>query len=144
MNRIALTLLSAIIATGAAASPAPAADTYAINWYSIDGGGGLSSGGAYDVAGTAAQPDAGPQMTGGAYTIVGGFWLAAGAATTSCTGDVNADGLVNVTDLLDLLATWGACGNPDACAADFAPAGGDGLVNVTDLLDLLAAWGPCP
>ncbi|MCH7547080.1 MAG: hypothetical protein IID30_11840 [Planctomycetes bacterium] len=50
------------------------------------------------------------------------------------------NGLVNVTDLLQLLATWGS---PDA-ACDIAPPGGDGVVNVSDLLLVLASWGDCP
>lgn len=40
---------------------------------SIDGGGGLSSAGAYTLAGTAGQPDAG-SLSGGKYTLDGGLW----------------------------------------------------------------------
>jgi len=58
-----------------------------------------------------------------------------------CAADITGnDGLVNVFDLLDLLAAWGMCADPDDCPADLTS---DGLVNVFDLLDLLAAWGPC-
>jgi hypothetical protein len=46
---------------------------YSIDWYSINGGGGTSSGGPYSVTGTIGQPDAGI-MSGGSYTLVGGFW----------------------------------------------------------------------
>lgn len=46
---------------------------YAINWFTMDAGGGQSAGGAYTLAGTTGQPDAGVQ-SGGAYTLVGGFW----------------------------------------------------------------------
>jgi hypothetical protein len=51
--------------------------------------------------------------------------------------DLNADGSVNVNDLLILIAAWGPC---DGCDADF---NADGNVNVNDLLVLIAAWGPC-
>lgn len=51
-------------------------------------------------------------------------------------GDVDLDGMVNVTDLLKLLAAWGARAPGDA-PADFNH---DGLVNVTDLLTLLGNW----
>ena len=51
-------------------------------------------------------------------------------------GDVNLDGSVNVTDLLLLLAGWGARAPGDP-PADF---NNDDLVNVTDLLTLLANW----
>jgi hypothetical protein len=55
---------------------------YSINWYSIDGGGGTSTGGVYSVSGTIGQPDAGPAMTGGPYSLQGGFWAAAVAVQT--------------------------------------------------------------
>jgi hypothetical protein len=51
------------------------AQTYAIDWFSIDGGGGTSSGGAFSLSGTIGQPDANPQlMTGGNFSLTGGFW----------------------------------------------------------------------
>jgi hypothetical protein len=49
------------------------AQNYSIDWFSIDGGGGTSTGGVYSVTGTIGQPDAG-HMSGGNYTIDGGFW----------------------------------------------------------------------
>src|SRR4029453_11581019 len=58
------------------------AQTYAINWYTIDGGGGTSTGGVYSVTGTIGQPDAG-KMTGGNYTIDGGFWGIIAAVQTA-------------------------------------------------------------
>lgn len=54
-----------------------------------------------------------------------------------CPADIDGDGMVNVTDLLALLAVWGP--NPQI-PADI---NGDGQVDVQDLLELLAAWGPC-
>lgn len=48
---------------------------YAIDWHTIDGGGGTSTGGAYAVSGTIGQPDANPvQMSGGSFALDGGFW----------------------------------------------------------------------
>jgi hypothetical protein len=47
---------------------------YSIDWYTIDGGGGTSTGGVYSVTGTIGQPDAGALMSGGDYTLQGGFW----------------------------------------------------------------------
>jgi hypothetical protein len=49
------------------------AQSYGITWWTIDGGGGTSTGGGYTLSGTIGQPDAGT-MTGGSYTLVGGFW----------------------------------------------------------------------
>jgi hypothetical protein len=47
---------------------------YSINWYKIAGGGGVSTSGTYQVSGTIGQPDASRAMTGGAYSLAGGFW----------------------------------------------------------------------
>jgi hypothetical protein len=47
---------------------------YSIDWSTIDGGGGTSTGGVYSVTGTIGQPDAGVAMTGGNYSLTGGFW----------------------------------------------------------------------
>ena len=47
--------------------------SYSIDWATIDGGGGTSTGGVYSVSGTIGQPDAGT-MSGGNYALVGGFW----------------------------------------------------------------------
>jgi len=64
---------------GLSASAAPA--QYAIDWHTIDGGGGTSTGGVYSVHGTIGQPDAG-KMSGGSYTIAGGFWGIVAAVQT--------------------------------------------------------------
>src|ERR1039458_5110991 len=50
------------------------AQSYSIDWYKIAGGGGTSSNGQYTVSGTIGQHDASGVMTGGAYSLTGGFW----------------------------------------------------------------------
>src|SRR2546425_3209748 len=57
------------------------AQSYTIDWFTIDGGGGTSTGGVYSVSGTIGQPDAG-HMSGGNYTIDGGFWGIIAASQT--------------------------------------------------------------
>ena len=57
------------------------AQPFAIDWFTIDGGGGTSTGGVYSVSGTIGQPDAG-EMSGGPYTLVGGFWSIVAAIQT--------------------------------------------------------------
>src|SRR5687768_9668352 len=47
---------------------------YSIDWFTIDGGGGASSGGGYTLNGSIGQADAGAPMTGGNYSLTGGFW----------------------------------------------------------------------
>ena len=49
------------------------AQNYSIDWFSIDGGGGSSTGGVYSVTGTIGQPDAG-HMSGDNFTLDSGFW----------------------------------------------------------------------
>jgi len=61
-----------------------------------------------------------------------------GVPGSSCPADLTGDGVVNVSDLLQLLSAWGPnVGHP-------ADLNGDGVVNVSDLLILLGQWGPCP
>ena len=50
------------------------AQDYSIDWHKIAGGGGVSSNGQYAVSGTIGQHDAGGPMTGGNYSLTGGFW----------------------------------------------------------------------
>ncbi len=57
------------------AASAPGAQTYSIDWWTIDGGGGTSSGGNFALTGTIGQPDASPTVSvGGQFSLVGGFW----------------------------------------------------------------------
>jgi hypothetical protein len=49
------------------------AQNFSIDWFTIDGGGGTSTGATYSVSGTIGQPDAG-RMTGGNFALEGGFW----------------------------------------------------------------------
>lgn len=50
------------------------AQSYWIDWFTIDGGSGLSTGALFTLQGTVGQPDAGPPMTNGQFSLVGGFW----------------------------------------------------------------------
>ena len=62
-------LLAGLLATAAISHAQP----FDISWYTIDGGGGSSSGGTFSLSGTIGQPDAG-HMAGGNFTLDGGFW----------------------------------------------------------------------
>lgn len=65
--------LSAAITVLTGLVVAASAQNYSIDWHTIDGGGGTSTGGVYSVSGTIGQPDAG-MMSGGSFTLAGGFW----------------------------------------------------------------------
>jgi hypothetical protein len=58
------------------------AQNFAIERFTIAGGGGISAGTDYVVRGTIAQPDASNRITNGAYTLVGGFWSGATVVPT--------------------------------------------------------------
>ena len=55
---------------------------YSIDWSTLDGGGGTSTGGVYSVTGTIGQPEAGATMRGGDFTLEGGFWGVLAAVQT--------------------------------------------------------------
>lgn len=67
-NMIRIT--SALLLLGLAAG----AQNYSIDWYKVAGGGGTCTGAVYQVSGTIGQHDAGGPMTGGNYSVTGGFW----------------------------------------------------------------------
>jgi hypothetical protein len=51
--------------------------------------------------------------------------------------DIDRSGVVDVADLVDLLAAWGPC---SGCPEDVT---GDDVVDAEDLVALLDAWGSC-
>lgn len=100
---------------------------YEIRWYTMDGGGGQSSGGPYVLVGTIGQPDA-VTASGGDYVLNGGYW----ASSCGCA--------VNLTDLSNFIAQWlygGAGLEADLWA--------DGVVNLEDFAELAYWWmQTCP
>ena len=64
--------------------------------YTIDGGGGLSTGGGLSVIGSIGQPDADPlhPATGGGYALFGGF-IPAALASEPLDDPLFADGFEN-------------------------------------------------
>lgn len=112
------------------------AQDFTIPWHTIDGGGGESTGGIFDLAGTIGQLDAGTPMTGGDFTLTGGFWSA--GTEESCYADFNNDGQVNT---LDFLAYLNAFTDGDM-AADCNQ---DAQINTLDFLCFLNAFTEgCP
>lgn len=59
-------------------------------------------------------------------------------AATGDPADVSCDGVVDVTDLILVIVSWGpCCAPPRPCAADVD---GDGLVAVADLILVVLSW----
>ena len=75
-------LLVVLLSLLASVALAQTGDGYDLTWNTIDGGGyTFSEGGGYSLGGTIGQPDA-KVLSGGGYTLAGGFW-AGGAARYS-------------------------------------------------------------
>jgi len=71
---VALLLLAGVVTCATLSTGlAQAINGYDLSWNTVDGGGGTSSGGSYELSGTIGQPDAGA-LSGGGYTLLGGFW----------------------------------------------------------------------
>jgi hypothetical protein len=74
MRRLVSLLLGAGVLLLLMSLVAVAHGGYDLAWWTVDGGGfTYSSGGGYELGGTAGQPDAG-ELAGGGYTLGGGFW----------------------------------------------------------------------
>ncbi|UCD75023.1 MAG: hypothetical protein JSV91_14705 [Phycisphaerales bacterium] len=57
---------------------------------------------------------------------------------SGCPADVNADSVVDIDDLFQVLGMWGPC---EDCPEDI---NNDGVVDIDDIFAVLADWGPCP
>lgn len=68
---LALAVVLLLGASGLALAQGPG---YALDWWTVDGGGhSFSQGSGYTLGGTVGQPDA-YILSGGDYTLTGGFW----------------------------------------------------------------------
>lgn len=75
----ALLALAAVLLLASTAL-AQSSDGYDLSWWTVDSGGAtFSIGGDYTLGVTIGQPDAGT-LSGGDYTLVGGFWMGKGVA----------------------------------------------------------------
>jgi hypothetical protein len=129
-----------LVGAGAVAVFAPAAHAQlAVQWFTVDGGGGRSNGGAYALQGTFGQHDAQASSANGRYVLRSGYWVpfitapGCGSADFNCDGDVGTD--ADIEAFFACLA--GNCpGAPCTSSADF---NGDGDV-ATDA-DIEAFFG---
>ena len=107
------------------------AQSFSMDWYTIDGGGGQSSDGTFELNGTIGQPDAGVALTGGGFTLTGGFQLP--AADAVLLGDVNQDGVVNLLDVDPFIALL-----TNGTFQAEADCNQDGVVNLLDVDPFIA------
>jgi len=73
-----LAVLAAILLLGVASVTLAASAALEMPWHAVAGGGGASAGGEFTLSGTAGQSAAG-LLSGGRYTLAGGFWPGAEA-----------------------------------------------------------------
>ena len=79
-----------------------------------------------------------PDQIAGSYTDNGGNCVGADCDQCDCPADLDGDGVVDASDLTQLLADWGCLGAD--CAGDV---NNDGLVDGADLTVILSRWGAC-
>jgi hypothetical protein len=129
-------LMLAAAALGASVILAVAVDpTYDLTWHTIDGGGVMrSTGGNFELSGTIGQPDAGA-MSGGNFTLTGGFWF------ELVPSDCNEDGVVNLFDY-DTFQTCmtGPGGGPLPAGCNCYDFDRDGVVTLEDFATMQAMF----
>ncbi|MFH1107874.1 MAG: dockerin type I domain-containing protein [Planctomycetota bacterium] len=109
--------------------------TYDLTWRTIDGGGVMrSTGGDFELSGTIGQPDAGA-MSGGNFTLTGGFWFEV------IPSDCNEDGVVNLFDY-DTFQTCltGPGGGPLPAGCNCYDFDGDGKITLLDFATVQAMF----
>ena len=74
----------------------------------------------------------------GEYQTFGGWQTYVGSAVITCVEDINADGDVNINDLLGLIGAWGTSGDGAEIAAPYD------VIDITDILAVVGAMGNCP
>ena len=105
-------LAASALLTVAAGARAQAFD---ISWYTIDGGGGTSSGGTFTLTATIGQPDAGV-LSGGVFQIGGGFWsgFTGQACYANCDGS-SASPILTVNDFICFQSRFAAADSYANC-----------------------------
>ena len=119
------------------------AQSYSIDWYKISGGGGTSSNGQYTVSGTIGQHDAGGPMTGGNYSLTGGFWALISVVQTPGAPTLYLNHSGNTVTVYWLVSPgWSLQQNSDvAVPANWSASGGVTTVNGTNYLNLTPPTG---
>ena len=125
--------------------PGAAAQDYAIDWYTIDGGGEMwSTGGDFELHGTIGQPDAG-EMSGGTFSLTGGFWPGVPCAPACTCGDLDGSGgKVNLSDFNKFAVCFGLRAPTPQCPQeefDCADLNQDDWINLTDFNTFQVLFG---
>jgi len=62
------------------------------------------------------------------------------AGCSQCYGDLSGNSIVDVPDIIQLIADWGPC-EDTCCPSDLNR---NGSVEVNDIIEIISAWGACP
>lgn len=120
------------------------AQSYSIDWYKIAGGGGTSSNGQFVVSGTVGQHDASlQQMSGGNYSLTGGFWGLISLAQTPGAPTLYISQSGNTVTIFwqDTLGWSLQQNNNLAVPAGWSASGGVTLSNGTNSLNIVSPTG---
>ena len=104
-----------------------------------------TAGGAYVLGGTVGQHDAGPTsavMSGGQFTLTGGFWTTPTPLVCACPGDMDGDGVLSGRDVqgfVDCLMAGDHC----ACA-DLNGVNGATVDDAIPFVTALLSGPACP
>ena len=117
--------------------------SYSIDWYKIAGGGGTSTGATFQVTGTIGQPDASGAMTGGNYSLTGGFWsLISVAQTPGAPTLLISHSGSTVTVFWQNVSGWSLQQNNNlALPANWSASGGVTNINGTNYLNNISLAG---
>jgi hypothetical protein len=122
---------------------ATSAQQYSINSYKVAGGGGTSTNSRYSVTGTIGQHDAGGAMSGGNYSVTGGFWNVISLVQTTGAPVLHLSRSGNtVTVYWQAVSGWNLQQNNNlSLSANWSASGGATTSNGTNYLNVINPSG---
>lgn len=109
------------------------AEGFTVDWHTVDGGGGRSGGGGFELTGTIGQPDAGV-LEGGGFELTGGSWFPVPP------GDCDFDGITNLSEFEQFQACFTGPGAASGAGCACFDLDGDGDVDFRDFGRFQAAF----
>lgn len=119
------------------------AQPYSMDWHTVAGGGGTSTNSQYSVSDTIGQPDASGALTGGSYSVTGGFWSLINVVQTPGAPALNISYNGNtVTVFWQNVSGWNLQQNGNlATSAGWSASGGVTTSSGTNYLNLVNPAG---
>jgi len=119
------------------------AQQYSVDWFKIAGGGGTSAAATYQITGTVGQPDAGGAMTGGNYSLTGGFWSLISVLQTPGAPLLTITHSGNTVKVLWPYPStgWTLQQNSDLTTANWTASGGISNDGVNNFITLISPTG---